>query len=107
MKLVTFSACRRTLISANICKNALLITAEVDSIQLPSKPSGLQNSANPIKTAMYSVVIVRKWAYLSQHMYISQERKNKLQDRPLHVNHLTFYGACLLIPDYDGFYMQH
>ena len=58
--------------------NALLITAEVDSIQLLSKPSGLENPVNPIKTATYSVVIARKWAFQSQHMYISQERKTNL-----------------------------
>ena len=67
--------------------NALLITAEVDSIQLPSKPSGLQNSANPIKTAMYSVVKVCKRAYQSQHMYIRSEKQTI--GKPLHVNHVT------------------
>ena len=73
-----FSVCRRILISANICMNEWLILAEVDSIQLPSKPSGLQNPANPIKAATYSIVIVRKWVYQSQrmYMYVSKEWTN-------------------------------
>ena len=66
-----FSVCRRILISANICMNEWLILAEVDSIQLPSKPSGLQNPANPIKAATYSLP-------KSAHVHVCFKGVNKL-----------------------------
>lgn len=61
---------------------------------------------NPVETARYSVVIVRKKGLpKSAHIHL-EGPENKLWGSPLHVSRLTFHWARFLIPDFDGFYMQ-